>query len=341
MMKPEILFLKQEDVIKAGLLDMKMVLKETEKTFQMIGKNEIINPTKVFMGMPNNDNWDSYCMSMPAYIGGEVDTAGFKWAAESKANSQLEGVPYGIDIVILSDPKTVFPKAILDGTITTAMRTSATAGVMAKYNAHKNTKIACLVGAGVIGRTMIMAMTEAVPTLEEIHLVDLDLPKAEALAKEFEGKISPVIYTGTDVKAAVENADLLVTETTSRKPFIKKEWLKKSNMTVIQMEAQAVEKDILLGADRIVLDNWNQMSHLNGILVHELFESGELTKDQIVEIPQMVNGVKVRQNDEQFVFCGSAGVGSVDIMLAAKLYENAKAMGIGTKLNLWENPLWV
>ena len=30
-MKPEILFLKQEDVIKAGLLDMKMVLAETEK----------------------------------------------------------------------------------------------------------------------------------------------------------------------------------------------------------------------------------------------------------------------------------------------------------------------
>ncbi len=114
-MKPEILFLKQEDVIKAGLLDMKMVLAETEKTFKMIGQNQIINPTKVFLGMPSDENWDSYCMSMPAYIGGDVDTAGFKWAAESKANSQLEGVPYGIDIVVLSDPKTVFPKAILDG----------------------------------------------------------------------------------------------------------------------------------------------------------------------------------------------------------------------------------
>ena len=74
-MKPEILFLKQEDVIKAGLLDMKMVLAETEKTFKMIGQNQIINPTKVFMGMPSNENWDSYCMSMPAYIGGDVDTA--------------------------------------------------------------------------------------------------------------------------------------------------------------------------------------------------------------------------------------------------------------------------
>ena len=55
----------------------------------------------------------------------------------------------------------------------------------------------------------------------------------------------------------------------------------------------------------------------------------------------MVGGVQVRQNEDQFVYCGSAGVGSVDIAIAAKLYENAKKMGIGQKLNLWDNPLWV
>ena len=35
-MKPEILFLKQEDVIKAGLLDMKMVLAESVQNSVMI-----------------------------------------------------------------------------------------------------------------------------------------------------------------------------------------------------------------------------------------------------------------------------------------------------------------
>lgn len=138
--RPEILFLKQEDVIQAGLLNMKEILKVTEKTFRMIGEGKVINPTKVFMGMPNNENWESYCMSMPAYIGGEFDVAGFKWASESMFNASQEGMPYGVDVVILTDPKTVYPKAILDGTITTAMRTSAAAGVMAKYNAKKESQ---------------------------------------------------------------------------------------------------------------------------------------------------------------------------------------------------------
>ena len=71
--KPEILFLKQEDVVAAGLLDMKMILEVTEKTFKMIGEGQVINPPKTMLGMPNVENWTSFCMSMPSYIGGDVD----------------------------------------------------------------------------------------------------------------------------------------------------------------------------------------------------------------------------------------------------------------------------
>ena len=100
MIKPEILFLKQEHVIEAGLLDMKQILQVTEETFRLLGEGKVRQPTKIFMGMPNDDNWESYGMSMPAYIGGDVNICGFKWAAESVSNPS-KGLPYGIDVVIL------------------------------------------------------------------------------------------------------------------------------------------------------------------------------------------------------------------------------------------------
>ena len=62
---------------------------------------------------------------------GTAYIAGFKWASEAVYNMGKPGMPYGIDVVMLSDPKTVYPKAIMDGTIITAMRTSAAAGVCA------------------------------------------------------------------------------------------------------------------------------------------------------------------------------------------------------------------
>lgn len=336
---PEILFLQQEDLIKAGLLDMKVILEETEKTFKVQGEGKVIQPPKMKLGMPDNDNWESFGNSMPAYINGEDgEVCGFKWAAEAVHNVEMVGVPYGIDVVLLANPRTMFPYAIMDGTITTAMRTSATAGLFAKYLARKGSKVAACVGAGVIGRTMNMALMEAVPTLEEIRLVDLDLKKAEELAAEFEGKIKVVAMT--DAKEAVAGADVVATETTSRKPFIKKEWLT-PHCTCIQMEKEAFEHDTALASGVIACDSYEQLMHHPGIL-QTLDQAGKITADDVVELKDIVTGANPgRTSDDQMIFCKSMGMGMVDIMIANKLYKTAKEMGLGTELHLWDMPLWV
>lgn len=339
MQKPEILFLKQEDVIAAGLLDMKNILKVAEDTFYMLGQGKVLQPSKIFMGIPDDENWTSYAMSMPSYIGGDYDVAGFKWAAESVYNATQPGMPYGIDIVILSDPKTMFPKAILDGTITTAMRTSATAGVFAKHTARKDSKIAAFIGAGVIGRTMIMAMTESVPGLEEIRIVDLDVEKARKLSEEFKVRCDIIPYG--DTRAAVKNADLTVTETTSRKDFIPGDWLKE-NATVIQMEAHSFDKEVILSADKIILDSWDQMIHIEGHAIAALHKAGKLGRDAVFQLQEVVTGAAPgRQSNDDFIFCGSYGMGSLDIAVAHDIYTKAKALGIGQELTLWDHPLWV
>lgn len=114
-MKPEILFLKQEDVIAAGVLDMKKILELVEKTFYMNGMGEIKNPPKTMIGVPDDDSWQSRFFSMPVYIGGSVNRAGIKWAADSAANMKTGNLPMGIDMVVLSDTETVLPVAILNG----------------------------------------------------------------------------------------------------------------------------------------------------------------------------------------------------------------------------------
>ena len=43
---PTILFLQEEDVIKAGALDMRMTLEAVEETYRMFGKGELLNPPK-------------------------------------------------------------------------------------------------------------------------------------------------------------------------------------------------------------------------------------------------------------------------------------------------------
>ena len=94
-----------------------------------------------------------------------------------------------------------------------------------------------MVGAGVIGRTAIMAVSETVPTLETIYLCDLDISKAEALKKEFEGTCKATIIPSTDTEGCIKKSELIITQTTASKPFLKAEWVNKGS-TVIQMAFQ-------------------------------------------------------------------------------------------------------
>lgn len=87
---PGILFLQEEEVIKAGVLDMKMTIQAVEKTYELLGKGQIINPPKTHIGMPigSGANWNSFFNSMPCYIGGDINVGGTKWAAESRQEQQ-------------------------------------------------------------------------------------------------------------------------------------------------------------------------------------------------------------------------------------------------------------
>jgi ornithine cyclodeaminase len=337
--KPEILFLKQEDVIAAGLLNMKMVIDVVEETFLLLSEGHVINPPKIKLGLPDNENWTSFFMSMPAYVGGRAPVAGFKWAAESKRNAAVPGMPYGVDVVALSDPDTVYPKAIMDGTLITAMRTSAMAGVMARRMARKNSSVACLVGAGVIGRTMIMAVDEVLPELKEIQIRDLDEKKAKDLASEFSGRIN--VVPSRDLERSVRNADIVVTETTSRTPFLRRAWLK-DNATVIQMSSYEIDDDVLLSADRVAVDNWEQLSRGAGTLVKKLADEGRLKREDVAEIHELVSGRKPgRCGDDELTVACLHGVGAIDVAVASRIYETAIERGIGQVLSLWDNPLWV
>lgn len=339
MFKPEILFLQQEDVIAAGALDMKQTLGAVEKAFYLLGLGKIKNPAKTIISLPYEDNWDSFFVAMPVYIGAEINRPGFKWAAESRGNSKTGDLPMGIDIIILSDKDTVRPVAIMDGTLITAMRTAACAGVAAKYLAPSETKLAACVGAGVIGRTMIMSLQEVLPKLKKIKLFDLDLAKAKRLAAEFAGKLE-VVPTAT-AEEAIRDAQVIATMTTSRKPFVQKGWLRPGAL-VIQMGPHEVEEEILIQADKKVVDNWVQMKNNHASSFKPLVDKGIVTDADIVELKEIVAGQRPgRTSAQELITFASLGMGSLDVMVADYIYKKAREKGLGKKLMLWDEAKWL
>ena len=63
-------------------------------------------------------------------------------------------------LIVLIEPETGKPLAIMDGTWITNVRTGAAGGIAAKYLARKDSKVIGMVGAGTQARTQLLALNE-------------------------------------------------------------------------------------------------------------------------------------------------------------------------------------
>jgi len=85
-MKPEIIFLSQEDVIAAGGMDIKDTLESVELGFTLHGRKECVQPPKINLrkGPPGSPQAEQgLIMALPGYVGGNCDVVGIKWVRTS------------------------------------------------------------------------------------------------------------------------------------------------------------------------------------------------------------------------------------------------------------------
>jgi ornithine cyclodeaminase len=211
--------------------------------------------------------------------------------------------------------------------------------VGAKHLANPDSRVAGLIGAGVIGRTMIMALTSAMSDLQEIRLFDLNRERAEGLAGEFKDQIT-VRVVGS-IQEAFADADIITTQTTARSPIVKDEWIPKGSYYA-HMSANEAEDAAFLATDHLVVDNWATLKTWDFFPPTQLVKAGKLRDEMVTDIGHIILGNKPgRDSREQRILFANLGMGCLDITIAERIYQNAKKLGLGQKLKLWEKPLWI
>jgi len=157
----------------------------------------------------------SFVHAMPAHLRADDpsgDLVGMKWVAGYATNTAL-GLPGISAVVIVNDPATGFPVAILDGGPITAQRTAAVSGLAIRRfgPAPAGRHDVALIGAGVQGRSHLPIFAHLLPGAT-LHLFDPGAGRAEALAgvARSMGGFGEVIVHDTP-RAAIEGADVILT----------------------------------------------------------------------------------------------------------------------------------
>lgn len=340
----EFLYLSQEDVLAAGGLEMAGTLEAVEEAFMLHGRGEVVQPLKVVLrwGPPETEETIGRIMAMPSYLGGELRVAGIKWIPSKPENPKRFGLPRASALIILNDPETGLPLAVMDGTVISAMRTGAATGVAAKYLARPDSEIIGLVGAGVQGRTQLMALRQMLKGVREARIYDLDREKATRFAREMGERLSLHIKPVTSPKEAIVGADAFVTATVGTVPYVEETWIEEGVFHA-EISFWDTKPEMLRDYDKIVVDDWSQVRHHGVDVSFRAVTAGIISATAIYgELGEIVCGKKPgRQTDKERILFNPIGMSINDIAEAYRVYRSAVERGIGQRLKLWESPLWV
>jgi ornithine cyclodeaminase len=344
MAKPlKVLFLSQQDVIDAGGKNMRAAIDDVAQAFSLFDKGDCVLPTKTSLrwGDEQSEIQTGRINAMPGYIGGDIKMAGIKWLGGSPRNPFLHGIPRASGLLVLNDPETMVPVAILEAALISAMRTGAVTGAGARHLARMDSKIVGLIGAGVQGRTQLMALKEAVPSIQEARVYDLDRERAEAFSKEMEKELGISVRAASGYQQCVEGADILVTAIVTNTPVLKNEWVGAGTFYA-HVGSYECEFDVVSHSDKVVVDSWSAVVHRDVATLAKMHAVGKFDRsDLYAEIGEIENGKrKGRENSQERIMFAPIGFSLHDLIIGARVYREAEAKGLGKELVLYEQPVW-
>jgi ornithine cyclodeaminase len=266
---------------------------------------------------------------MPAYMKQSGDL-GVKIVSVYGDNPNL-GLPIIAATVLVLDSETGFPKAFMDGSSLTAIRTGAGGGLAADLLARQDAEVVALFGAGVQARAQLQAVM-TVRRISQVNLISRTRQSAQKLAAEIASwPDAPAVTPVNTPQQAVQNADIVITATTSATPVFDGHDLKPGmHVTGVgSYTPQMQEVDaVTVGRARVVVDSQAAC----------LVEAGDIIIPQAeidAELGEIVNGLKAgRQSEEEITFFKSVGVAVQDAVAAGTVLREAENLGLGTIVEL-------
>jgi ornithine cyclodeaminase/alanine dehydrogenase-like protein (mu-crystallin family) len=314
-----VLLLSEEDV--SQLFPMSAALEAVEESFRGMGAGEAQNQprrrVRIRGGMLHNMS-----ASLPSRR-----ALGAKVYATVRGNARF--------LVVLFDTQTGDLKALIEGDRLGQIRTGAASGVATKYLASANAEVLGMIGTGWQARAQVEAICAA-KSLKQVRVYGRDEARRQAFAEEMQQATGVETIAANSAEAAVRDADIVATMTSSATPVLEGAWLKPgahvnaagSNAT----NRQEIDLEAVKRSDLIVVDQLEGAELECGDLTAAV-EAGVVTWDKVGELGAIVTGAAPgRTNDQQITLFESQGLAVQDMAAAAHIYEQAKERGLGQEV---------
>ncbi len=271
---------------------------------------------------------------MPAYSE-DMLAAGLKIVNIMPGNPG-RGLPASIGQVLLIDGETGEVRSVMDGTYVTALRTAAASGAAFDLLGRKDAEIGAIIGTGSQAMCQLEAML-SVRRLKEVRVAARNFEKTKAFAESARrelGSYGTKIIACEDTNAAVDGADLVILVTVSGTPVCSAEYFKPgctiSAVGAYTYDMQELDPAVFSKCGKLYFDSVDAVLSESGDILRPLDE-GTLSRDQFTgDIGEYLLGrIPGRESDDEIIVFENVGIGALDLMTAAKVYDKAIKAGVG------------
>lgn len=311
------------DIVDANRHEVQQIV---ETTYLAHHEGRSVNPRSHFLRFP--DKPEARIIALPAFLGGEQEVAGIKWISSFPRNIETN-LARASSVLILNDYETGYAYACLEAAHISAARTSASAVLAAeKLTGGTTAGHVLIVGAGVLGRTVVDFLLDRSWSVDRFSVLDRDDDSARALAGHIVAHgndAQPV----DDVEAAFRSADLVVLVTTAPEPWVSDpDWFS-PGQCVLNVSLRDLSVECILAANNVLDD----VDHcLNASTSPHLAEQAVGHRDFIdATLAEIILG-DVKLDDSKPTIFSPFGLGVLDLAVGNWVHRKAVDAGRTTRV---------
>ncbi len=249
--------------------------------------------------------------------------------------NHTRGIPAVQGLVLVLDPETGTPDAILDGTFLTAWRTGAASGAATSLLARDDARVGLVIGSGPQARTQVLAI-DAARELDTIFVYGRDPERANACVDDVRGHARANVRTADDLDAVLARADVLCTATNARAPLFDGDRLPAgihvNAVGSFTPEMRELDATTIRRA-KIFIDAVEAALEEAGELIAAR-DAGVTDTAAWTELGRVATGAPGRTDPQEITLFKSVGHAVQDVTAASRAVAEARARGLGRTIEI-------
>ncbi len=296
--------------------DIALVKEIVRGALQLHYEKTYVQPAKQYVRRPEEPHIADRIISMPVAIGGADPVSGIKWIGSKRANTAI-GLHRASAVIVLNNPETNYPCAILDGSLISALRTVAVS-LIAIDRLRPNATSVAIIGMGRLGTLHAELISKHYPGIRTIQCY--------STRENFDAVLSlRGVKKSATLAAAINGAEIVITTTTAEHPYIGLGDIGDEKI-MINLSLMDFGLDVYQNSD-IIVDDLMQCKTAKKVF-REGVDSGKIDPAQVYELSDILFGTGKTRQFSKRIIVNPIGMALEDIWMAWTIYKKLQNAGL-------------